>query len=86
MEELYGKLSSSKRRSWAITNQRIVFPDPAENVEGDEGPIGEEWEERTFAIDPQERARRFPFSKHTAFEEPLGTSSVVNIARNVVIC
>ena len=69
-----------------MTNQRIVFPDPAKNVEGDEGPIGEKSEEGTFAIDPQERASRLPFAEHTAFEEPLGSSSVVNIARDVVIC
>ena len=67
-----------------ITYQRTVFPDPAKNA-GDEGPIGEESEERTFAIDPQERGSRLPFTKYTAFEEPLGTSSMVNIARDVVI-
>ena len=69
-----------------ITYQRIVFPDPAKNVEGDEGPIGGELEEQTFAIDPQERSSRLPFSKHTTFEEPLGSPSVVNIARDVMIC
>ena len=68
-----------------MTDQRIVFPDPAKKV-GDEEPIVEELEERTFAIDPQERAGRLPFAEHTAFEEPLGSSSVVNIARDVVIC
>ena len=69
-----------------ITDQRIVFPDPAKNVKGDEGPIGEESGERTFAIDPQERPSRLPFANHTALEEPLGSSSVVNIGRDVVIC
>jgi hypothetical protein len=55
-------------------------------VDGDEGSIGEELEEHTFAMDPQERASRLPFAKHTALEEPLGSSSVVKIARDVVIC
>ncbi len=39
-----------------MTNQRMVFPEPAKNVDGDEGSIGEDLEEHTFAIDPQERA------------------------------
>ena len=57
----------------------MVFPDPAMNVDGDEGLIDKEWEEHTFAIDPQERTRRFPFAKHTALEEPLGSSPVVTV-------
>ncbi len=70
-----------------MTNQRMVFPEPAKNVDGDEGSIGEGLEERTFAIDPQERATsRLPFAKHTSMEEPLGSSPVVQIARDVVIC
>jgi hypothetical protein len=64
----------------------MVFPDPAKNVDVDEGSIGEELEERTFTIDPQERASQLPFTKHTALEEPLGSSPVVKIARDVVIC
>ena len=63
----------------------MVFPEPAMNAEGYVGSIGEESEERTFTIDPQERASRLPFAKHTAFEEPLGGSSVVKIASDVVI-
>ena len=35
-----------------MTNQRIVFPEPAKNVDRDEESIGEELEEHTFAIDP----------------------------------
>ena len=68
-----------------VTNQSIVFPEPAKNVDDDEGSISEEYEEHTFAIDPQERAGRLPFPKHTALEEPLSSSPVVTIARNVVI-
>ena len=69
-----------------MTNQRMVFPEPAKNVDGDEGLIGEELEEHTFAIDPQERASRLPLAKHTALEEPLGSFPVVKIAGDVVIC
>jgi hypothetical protein len=54
-------------------------------VDDDESWIGEELREHTFAIDPQERASRFPFGKHTALEEPLGGSSVVKIACDIVI-
>ena len=68
------------------TNQRIVFPEPAKKVDGDERSIGEELEEHTFAIDPQEGAIRLPFAKHTALEEPLGSFPVVKIAGNVLIC
>ena len=50
------------------------------------GLIGEELEEHTLAIDPQERASRLPFAKHTALEEPLGSFPVVKIAGDVVIC
>jgi hypothetical protein len=64
----------------------MVFPDPARNVIGDERSTGKELEEHTFAIDPQERASRYPFAKHTALEEPLGSPPVVKIASNVVIC
>ena len=64
----------------------MVFPDPAKNVDDDEGSIGGEMEEHTFAIDPQERASRLPFTKHTALEEPLGSIPVVKITGDVVIC
>ena len=69
-----------------MTNQRMVFPEPAKNVDGDEGSIGEELEEHTFAIDPQETASRLPLAKHTALEEPLGSFPVVKITGDVVIC
>ena len=64
----------------------MVFPEPAKNVGGDEGSIGEELEEHTFAMDPQEGASRLPFAKHTALEEPLGRFPVMKIAGDVVIC
>ena len=35
-----------------MTNQRMLLPEPAKNADGDEESIGEEWEERTFAVDP----------------------------------
>ena len=69
-----------------MTNQMIVFPEPAKNVDGDEESFGEELEEHTFAIDPQERACRVPFVKHTALKEPLCSLPVVKIAGDVMIC
>ena len=69
-----------------MTNQRMVFPEPAKNVDGDEGLIGEELEEHTFAMDPQKRASRLPSAKHTALEEPLGSFPVVKIAGDILIC
>ena len=68
-----------------MTNQRMVFPEPAKNVDSDEGRIGEQLEARTFAIDPEKRTGRLPFAKHTSLEEPLGSFPVVTIARDVVI-
>ena len=69
-----------------MANQMMVFPEPAENVDGDEGSIGEELERLTFAIYPQERTSQLPFAKHTSFKEPLGRFPVVKIACDVVIC
>jgi hypothetical protein len=43
------------------------------------------WEEHTFAVYPYEGAIRLPFDEDTAFEEPLGCSGMVNVARDVVI-
>jgi hypothetical protein len=64
----------------------MVFPEPAENADGDEGSIGEELERLTFAIYPQERTSRLPFAKHSTFKEPLSSFPVVKIAGDVVIC
>ena len=69
-----------------MTNHRMVFPEPAKNADDDEKQIFEDLEEHTFAIDPQERAGRLPFAKHTALEEPFGGFPVVKIACDVVIC
>jgi hypothetical protein len=68
-----------------MTNQRMVFPEPAESVNGDQGLIVGDLEEHTFAIDPQEGAGQLPFGKHTALEEPLGSSPVAKVARDVMI-
>ena len=38
-----------------MTNQRILLPEPAKNADGNQESIGEEKEEHTFAVDPQER-------------------------------
>ncbi len=63
----------------------MLLPEPAKNTDGDQESIGKEWEERTFAMDPQERASGLPFRKDTALKEPLGSSPVVNVACDVVI-
>ena len=44
-----------------MTDQRMLFPEPAKNADGDQEWIGEKWGEHTFAIDPQESANRLPF-------------------------
>ena len=69
-----------------MTNQRMVFPEPAKNMDGYEGLIGEELEEHTFTIYPQERASRLPFAKHTVLEEPLGSFPVMKIPGDILIC
>ena len=68
-----------------MTYQMMVFPEPAKNMDGDEGLIGEELEEHMFTIDPQQRASRLPLAKHTALKEPLGSFLVVKITGDVMI-
>ncbi len=58
------------------------------NTAGDQASqesIGEEWEEHTFAVDPQERSSRLPFPEYAVSKEPLGCSPVMNVACDVVI-
>ena len=69
-----------------MTDQRMLFPEPAKNADGDWEKIGNEYGEHTFAIDPQERAGGFPFRKDPATKEPLSRSIVLDAARDVVIC
>ena len=69
-----------------MTNQRMVFPEPAKNADDDEEPISEDLEKHTFSIDPQERSSRLPLAKHTALEEPFGGFPVVKITCDVVVC
>jgi hypothetical protein len=61
------------------------LPEPAKNEDGDQASIGEEWEEHTFAVDPQEGANGLPFRKDTALREPLRRSPMVDVGCNVVI-
>ena len=63
----------------------MLLPEPAKNVDVDQGSVGEERVEHTFAVDPQERARGLPFRKGTALREPLCRSPLVNAACNVVV-
>ncbi len=37
-----------------MTDQRMLFLEPAKNTDGHQEWIGDEWGEHTFAIDPQE--------------------------------
>ena len=41
---------------------------------------------RTFAMDPQQRWRRFPLFENTALEEPGRCSLVVCLARDIMVC
>jgi hypothetical protein len=61
------------------------LPEPAKGADGDQSSTGGKWEELTFAVDPQEGATRLPFGEDTALKEPLGCSTMVNVACNVVI-
>ena len=63
----------------------MLFPEPANNADGDQSIILEEYEGRTFAIDPQECASGLPFCEYTALREPLGRPSMVEVARDVMI-
>jgi len=47
-----------------MTNQRMLLPELAMNMASNQASqksIREEWEEHTFAVDPQERSSRLPF-------------------------
>jgi hypothetical protein len=68
-----------------MTDQRMLFPEPAEGNDHQQQSGGGLWE-RTFAIDPQERASGFPFRKDSAAKEPLSRPIVLNTACDVVIC
>jgi hypothetical protein len=46
---------------------------------------GVDLEGHTLAVDPQERARGFPFGKYSATKEPLSGSIVLNAACDAVI-
>ena len=69
-----------------MTNHRMVFPEPAKNVNDNEELISEDLEKHTFAIYPQERTSQLPLAKRAALEEPPGRFPVVKIACDVVIC
>ena len=68
-----------------MTNQRMVFPEPAKSMNGGQGLVIEDLKLHTFAMDPQEGPGQLPFVKHTALEEPSGSSPVAKVARNVMI-
>ena len=42
--------------------------------------------EFTFAMDPQERTDRHPVFEFLAFNEPCGSSLLVRLTRNIIIC
>jgi hypothetical protein len=45
----------------------------------------DKWKELTLAVDPQEGVIGLPFGEDTALKEPLGRSTMVNVACNIVI-
>jgi len=63
----------------------MLFPDPAKLTEGHQAWNGDEGRIHTLAIDPQERALRPPFTKHTALKEPLRCPHELDAACDVVI-
>ena len=63
----------SRTKIFGITYHNILLPDPA--VKSCQAVIsacdkGEVEEKRTFAVNPQERARRYPLLKPVALSEP----------------
>ena len=63
----------------------MLLPEPAKNAGSGQGSIGEEWEEHTFTVDPQERSHRLPLRKGTALKEPLRRSPLVDFGCDVLI-
>jgi hypothetical protein len=69
-----------------MTDQRMLFPEPAKNASDYQERIEDEGGEHTFAMNPQESANRFPIRKDPAPKEPLSGSIMLNAARDVVVC
>src|SRR6266404_1735752 len=69
-----------------MTDQRMLFPEPAKNRDAHQTWIGEAWRKHTFTTYPQEGAIGFPFLESTAAKEPLSRSAVLDTACDIVIC
>src|SRR6266702_2527016 len=71
-----------------ITNQRILFPEPATMIRSDQYLGGcERTDERTFPVDPQQGCGRlgFPFHEKTSLEEPCRRPFVLSAARDILV-
>ena len=71
--------------SWEMTNQSVVFPEPAKQIGGHQELRREISNERTFSLNPEEGAVCHPIGEHAAIEKPRG-GVMVHIARAVVVC
>ena len=69
-----------------MTDQRMLFPEPAKDAENHQKWVGKEWRRHTLSMDPQEGASGFPLPKDSAAKEPLSCSVMLNTARDAVIC
>ena len=69
-----------------MTNQRMLFPDPAMQIGDNEGLRSKRYVKLTLSMNPQQRSDRDPVLEYGAFEEPCGCSLVLVLASDVVIC
>ena len=69
-----------------MTNQRMLFPDPATQIGNHQFPNVKRQEELTFSMDPQERSGRHPVIEYVASKEPRGRSLMLGLACIVLIC
>jgi hypothetical protein len=69
-----------------MTNQRILFPDPAVKIGDHQVMSSKRQDGLTFSVDPQERTDQHPVLEYLASKEPRGSSLRFGLARSVVIC
>ena len=69
-----------------MTNQRMLFPDPAMQIGGHEDLSSKRHVELTLSMDPQERSDRDPVLEYSTVEEPHSCSLILSLAPDVVIC
>jgi hypothetical protein len=69
-----------------MTNQRILFPDPAVKIGVHQVMSSKGYDGLTFSVNPQERTGQHPVLEYHALKEPPGSSLRFDLARSVVIC